>query len=174
MNTHLVLSFVGKDRPGLLQCLTNIITSFDGSWQESHMRQMAGLFAGMALVVIEAGDLDAVLQELQGIEDVTVVAQAAPGSEPLLRMRGATLNLVGPDRTGMLDSVIHELSLRGANVLEVDTHLSAQGLGSARVFIADIVLEIPDTVDVAGLDKTLTTLGEGLGLEMLLEHLDDD
>lgn len=170
MKISLVLIFVGKDRPGLIHSLTNIVTSFDGSWQQSHMRQMAGLFAGMALVTIDDADRDAVLQELRGVEGLSLLIEAAPGSEPALRMRGASLNLVGPDQPGLLDSVIHELSLRGANMLEVDTHMTGNVLSNASIFIADMALEVPDTVDIPALAEHLELLGERLNVEILLEE----
>ena len=42
----LVLTFVGDDRPGLVNAISEKIAAFGGTWLESRSARLAGKFAG--------------------------------------------------------------------------------------------------------------------------------
>ncbi len=45
--TSLVLTFVGDDRPGLVNAISEKIADFGGTWLESRSVRLAGKFAGV-------------------------------------------------------------------------------------------------------------------------------
>ena len=47
-----VISVLGDDRAGLVEALSAVIAEHGGNWEQSHMTQLAGKFAGVVLVSI--------------------------------------------------------------------------------------------------------------------------
>ena len=52
MTTQLVLTFVGDDRPGLVNAISEAVATHGGTWLESRSARLAGKFAGVVLVRI--------------------------------------------------------------------------------------------------------------------------
>ena len=52
MNTSFVLSFSAKDKPGIVELLSNTISCNGGNWLESAMSHLAGRFVGIVVVDI--------------------------------------------------------------------------------------------------------------------------
>ena len=50
MTTSLVLTFVGDDRPGLVNAISEKVADCGGTWLESRSVRLAGKFAGVVLV----------------------------------------------------------------------------------------------------------------------------
>ena len=50
MATSLVLTFVGDDRPGLVNAISQAVAAHAGTWLESRSVRLAGKFAGVVLV----------------------------------------------------------------------------------------------------------------------------
>ena len=57
---QLVISFVGDDRPGIVQTLSSIVNDHNGNWLESRMSRLAGKFAGVARIELPAEQLELV------------------------------------------------------------------------------------------------------------------
>ena len=53
MDTSLVVTVLGPDRPGLVEVVSQTIAEHAGSWQESRMARLAGRFAGVLLVRVD-------------------------------------------------------------------------------------------------------------------------
>ncbi len=52
MTTYLVLTVIGKDKPGLVESLSQVIVENSGNWLESSMCQLAGKFGGILRVSV--------------------------------------------------------------------------------------------------------------------------
>ena len=55
--TSLVLTFVGDDRPGLVNAISEKVLEFGGTWLESRSVRLAGKFAGVVLVQVPDDNL---------------------------------------------------------------------------------------------------------------------
>ena len=67
MQTSLVLTIIGDDRPGLVGTLSRVVADHGGSWQESQMARLAGKFAGILRAEVpqeQASALQRALDEL--------------------------------------------------------------------------------------------------------------
>ena len=68
MQTSLIVSVIGPDRPGLIEKIASVITAASGNWEGSRMLRLAGQFSGMVQVVIAEDalpELNAALAELE-------------------------------------------------------------------------------------------------------------
>ncbi len=68
MDMHLVLTVIGRDRPGLVSAVSETIAAGGGNWLDTRMASLAGQFAGMLLVAIAPEKADALAESLRKLE----------------------------------------------------------------------------------------------------------
>ena len=98
MAESLVMTFVGVDRPGIVQDLTSLVHSREGNWLESKMSRMAGKFAGIALVEISSEHLENLKEDLHQLSDVSVIFETTGTKDNDVGSLSYQLNIVGLDR----------------------------------------------------------------------------
>jgi glycine cleavage system regulatory protein len=172
MKRNVAISFVGQDRPGLIQSLADVVVSLSGNWLVSRMSYLADKFAGVALVEVDEGHVDELNVRLSALEHLTVIIELTDTAEPALRTRSSNLNIVGPDRTGILNEVAQALAEAEVNVIEMETHIAAAPMSGELTFSADARVEVPDTVDIGDLVVKLNGIADNLGVDILLEEDD--
>lgn len=170
MKRKVAISFVGQDRPGLIQSITDVVVSLSGNWLESRMSYLADKFAGVALVEVDDEQIAELGERLAEIQRLTVVVEVTESAEPSLRTRAANLNIVGPDRPGILNEVSQALAKAAVNVTEMETHIAAAPMSGELTFSADATVEVPDTVDIGDLVVKLNLIADKLGVDILLEE----
>ena len=63
----LVVTVIGKDRPGLVESVSAAVEAHGGSWVESRMSRLAGQFAGILRVSVPAANVDALTEALEAL-----------------------------------------------------------------------------------------------------------
>ncbi|MGB9341332.1 MAG: ACT domain-containing protein, partial [Polyangiales bacterium] len=94
----LVVTVIGKDRPGLVESVSAAVEAHGGSWVESRMSRLAGEFAGILRVTVptaQADDLSGALEALRA-EGLRVVVERGV-EEAVEEGRLIVLELVGSD-----------------------------------------------------------------------------
>ena len=170
MNEKLIVSFVGDDRPGIIQLIADVVARLGGSWQESRMSRLGGYFSGAAQIRINPNRLEALDQELQGLEGLTVIIRPLRQAGTYKTTKKMKLDIVGPDRSGILQDVTSQLLAFDINVIEMETNVSPASMSGGLNFIADAVVEVPLGIDLELLDRQLDSVASNLGLDILLEE----
>ena len=171
MQTPLVLTVIGTDRPGLVEKVADLVARHGGNWLESRMCRLGGQFAGIVRIVVAEegqGTLTAALQGLagQGLK-VEVYADAAvvpPQAESLAR-----LELVGQDRPGIVRQVAAALAGHGVNVEELSTECVSAPMSGETLFKAQAKLHVPAGCDVAALREELERVANDLLVDITFE-----
>ncbi len=166
----LVMSFIGEDRPGLVQRLSDIVAEHRGNWEESRMVRLAGQFAGTARIAVAPEDVAGLAAALEAYGELTIVVREDDNVQGSGQRR-LHLNIVGPDRSGILRDVTSELASREISVVEMSTQVFAAPMSGVPTFSADAEVEAPDTLDLVQLNETLDDIGERLGVDILLEDV---
>ena len=169
MAESLVITFVGVDRPGIVQDLTAMVHGQQGNWLESKMSRMAGKFAGVALIEVSREGLDVLKEELQGIPDVSVIVEMTDAQDSDAGMLSYQLNIVGLDRQGILQEVTNELSRNSINVIDLETRVSSAPMSGDKMFHADASVLVPSSVDLIDLHDRLDAVADDLSVDILLE-----
>ncbi|MDX1268660.1 MAG: ACT domain-containing protein, partial [Oceanisphaera sp.] len=55
---EIILSIMASDRPGIVEQVASAVADAGGNWQESRLSTMAGRFAGIVRVNLDAGQLE--------------------------------------------------------------------------------------------------------------------
>src|SRR6185369_2375559 len=95
METMLVMTVIGADRPGLVESIAALVASHGGNWLDSRLSHLGGQFAGMIRVSVPAergAQLTAALHSLERdglsivVQSDKAVTQAAPGRTTVLEI----------------------------------------------------------------------------------------
>ena len=169
----LVFTFVGADRPGLVEMLAQAVLQHGGNWQESRMSELAGHFAGVVKVEVDTVAVPALRQALQALssDDLSVVVPAIDGSVGSGPFRRLRLRILGNDRPGIVREVSSALAARRINVSEMDTSVSSAPMSGDPMFKAVARIEVPQGQDLAELNTQLDAIAEALTVEIDLEEL---
>ena len=99
MESSLVLTVIGLDRPGLVEELSQTITAHGASWQQSRMAHLAGRFAGILEVTVPPARADELATALSGLESkgLRVVVEPTGSGVAAPDERELRLSLVGQD-----------------------------------------------------------------------------
>ena len=168
----LVVGFFAKDEPGLDRSIADVVSQHGGSWLESRMSQLAGRFAGIVVVATSDDKLAELKTALLNFEGISSVVEDA-GEFELKNSRMLDLNIVGPDRPGIVHEVTLALEHHVANVVEMETHVSAAPMSGELTFSADATIEVPFEMDWQTLAEKLDALAPKLGVDILLEEEPD-
>lgn len=171
MQTHLVLTVIGRDRPGLVNAVSEIVASGGGNWLDTRMANLAGQFAGMLLVAIEPAKAEALTASLKALEAQGLhVTVAHSDGSPHAAGRSLRLELVGLDRPGIVRDVSRILAEHRVNILELETGQESASFSGDAMFKARALLQPPDGLELADLKTAL----EGLANELMVDlHLQD-
>jgi len=167
MTTPLVLTFVGRDRPGLVSAISERVATAGGTWLESRLARLAGEFAGVVLVSAPDAKIEALTDALRGLEAtglrVTIAPTAETAAPPTERL--VKLAIVGRDRPGIVRDVTQALTRLGVNIEEFESGVEGEPFTGAEMFHAALRLRLPDGL---GLDELRRTL-ERLAAEIMVD-----
>lgn len=169
----LVMTLIGKDRPGLVASLSAIIDRHGGNWEESRMVELQGEFAGLLHVEIpadRAGDLE---EALGGLEGMSVTVARAPAAEPSAGdTHVMSLEVVGQDRPGIVHHLSEAIAARGINIEELTSELQSAPMAGGTMFQATARLRAPKSVRLEDLQRDLEGIADDLMVDIDLETPD--
>ena len=171
METSYVITFIGDDRPGLVEQLSSVIENNRGNWHESRLSQLGGKFAGLVLVSLPSDSGAALEADLKALSAtglsvrVTPTTQVATGVEG----RAITLTVIGPDRLGIVREISRALAQRSINVVDMDSQVSSAAMSAELIFHARIDAQIPMATDMDDLHDTLEEISNHMTLEIELD-----
>lgn len=171
MDTSYIITFIGDDRPGLVEALSSVIENNRGNWHESRLSQLGGKFAGLVLVSLPQESGAALEAELKDLADKGLSVRVTPTSPVTSTDRGraVTLTVLGPDRLGIVKEISHALAERQINVVEMDSHVSSAPMSAEMMFQARIDAEVPENTDLHDLQDSLDEIANHMTLEIDLE-----
>ena len=168
MDTSYIITFIGDDRPGLVEQMSSVIESNRGNWLESRLSQLGGKFAGLILVSLPADSGDALRAELKALSATGLSVKVTPTSDTSLSPEGRaiTLTVLGPDRLGIVREISRALAERQINVIEMDSQVDSAAMSGELLFRARIDAHIPADTDLDNLHDTLEDIPEHMTLDI--------
>ena len=160
MTTPLVLTFVGDDKPGLVNAISEKVAACGATWLESRSARLAGKFAGVVLISVSDESLAALEASLRDLEPaglrVTVERGASVEVEKPRRL--VTLGVLGRERPGIVRDVTQALNRLSVNIEEFASGLESEPFTGAEMFRATARLSVPDGLALDDLRKALERL----------------
>jgi len=169
--TSLVLTILGKDRPGLVDTIAQTVADHSGNWIESRMARLAGQFAGILRVEVDATQAEALTASLAalsagGLESTVHADAAKPTTEdkPIVQ-----LSLVSQDRPGIVREISHVLATHGVNVEQLETECQSAAHTGQMLFHATAELKLPETLSADALRQALEQVADDIMVDISLE-----
>jgi len=169
MQTHLVLTVIAEDQPGIVEKISSTVTSMGGNWLESSMINLAGKFAGVALVEVPKNRQSDLCDALKTLKEVGIRVTVetslsefeSKAGEPVL------LKIVANDRPGIVQEFSQLFSSLNVNVEALDTYCESAAMSSEQLFEATATVVMPIGMDFDDLASSLESLSDDLMVEFI-------
>lgn len=176
MPSWFILSAVGRDRPGIVSDLAQLIFDCDANLEDSRMTILGNEFAAILLCSGDAPDLERRLTDgahrlerehrlsvfLRPLEGQPRPPVPAPGSH-LVR-----IETEGHDRAGIVARICRTLADHRVNIADLRSETFPSPSGSA-IYRMSILAEVPNSLATPELSKALDEAAVPLGVEVHLE-----
>jgi glycine cleavage system regulatory protein len=163
-----IITLIGKDKPGLLGSLADIIYQYQGNWQSSNFALMAGRFAGFAEVEIPEESVAAVEKALKARSDIQVTLSSGD-VEPAPPMQKAIVNIVGNDKTGIVNEITAVLNQHKVNIIRFESHCESAPSSGNPLFRAAAHCCVTHTDSLDGLVDALEDVANDLMIDVEFE-----
>lgn len=167
---HFALTIVGRDRPGIVAQVTEILFDLGCNIADSSCSILGGQFA-MILIIAHPTfiDRDSFADAFQPLEeaDLTVALRVLkPGGEihPDFEGEICMLSVYGADRPGIVYRVARVLGDRGINITDLNTKLVGSEQSPIYVMIIEAIL--PPGVSEQEVDGWMAPLREQLQVDI--------
>jgi len=169
----LVVTVIGKDRPGLVESVSGAVEAHGGSWVESRMSRLAGQFAGILRASVPAANVDALTKALKALRSDGLRVVIERGFEgPPEEGNVILLDLIGSDRPGIVHKISEALAARGVNVDELDTQCDGAPWSGDALFKAKARLRAPKSLDLDRLRESLEAIAGDLMVDITIGEPD--
>jgi len=170
MTKSLVITFVGDDRPGIVESISKIIVQYDGEWVESRLANLSGKFAGVLRVNIpeeKCDDFTAALKSSAKDLNINIEQvdkeQASEGHTQCYK-----LELVGQDQPGIIHRISSVLVNNGATVEDLQSEVVEASMSGEKLFKASITLCLAEGYSADTLSEVLEDLANELIVDIEL------
>ena len=177
MKTYFILSAMGKDRPGMVADVSEVIYECGGNIEDSSMSLLRNHFALLLLFSTEREEvnqkLSSALKRLEWEKRLTVFYSPITFEEayPKLKEQTDRFNLAtsGVDHAGIVFRVCQLLAGRGINIVDMKTQRLPSPESGTPLFEMDMDLNVPTTILEQGLRDDLHRLANELVIDLVLK-----
>ncbi len=172
MQSTFIITFIGDDRPGLVEALSRVVADHGGNWLESRLSQLAGKFAGLISVSLPSESGEALQAALDALHAEGMSVRVTPCDPEVAQedhQRIVTLTVLGPDRQGVVREISAALSKRNINVVDMESFVSPAPMSSEMLFQAQVEAVLPADCELEELEETLDQIADEMHMDITLE-----
>jgi glycine cleavage system transcriptional repressor len=169
MRKQLVLTAVGRDRPGIVEEFTKLILHFDGNIEASRMVRLGG---DMAMLVFVSAPEDRVFELRKAVDDLhytkfdvlTRLSEVDDDTDEPQEGR-CTITVLGADHMGIINQVAQYLSEQGINLESMHTEVSAAPMSGTPLFTMSAEVVVPPRLAIEDLREAMEFIGDEMGID---------
>ena len=172
MNKHLVISALGKDRPGIVNELSKAILDCGGNVEDSRMTVLGGEFA---LILLVSGHWSAIaklehqLPVLEKKLEMTLLARHTEPRAVRANMVPYVVDVVAMDHSGIVHDIAEFFAARQINIEEMSTWTYPAAHTGTPMFSLNMTVSIPSNLNIGRLRQEFTEFCDVLNLDATLE-----
>jgi glycine cleavage system regulatory protein len=169
--TSLVVTLIGPDRPGMVNAVSDQATAHGANWTDSLMANFAGQFAGIVQLDVPPAQCEGLMAALRSLESAGLHIQVArsEGAAPAPDTRRITLDLLGQDRPGIIQSISSQLARHGVSIDKLTTHIVSGAMSGEQMFQMHAALTVPASLELASLQEALESLANELMVDIAFD-----
>lgn len=166
--SSLVFNFVAQDKLGIVETLAACVKRHGGNWHESRLVHLNGLFSGLVNISLPSANQADLQTELTALSSKGISVQCMQELHSQgTALHHGTIEIVGPDRTG----IVHEISLamveHGINIERMETAVSSAAMSGEAMFTATMRFSSATEINDK-LHDDIDTIAEQLTLDISL------
>ncbi len=146
MPEQLVITALGRDRPGIVDALGEALASRRLNIADSRMSVLGGEFAMMLLVSGESAAIDDFLAELPALEDsldMQLLARTTRPQATPTALVPCRVEVVAMDHPGIVHELARFFSSRNINIVELETESQPAAHTGTPMFSMRMVIGVP-------------------------------
>jgi glycine cleavage system transcriptional repressor len=171
-----ILSAVGRDRPGIVADLAQLVFDCEANLEDSRMTLLGNEFAAIFLCSGSRDDLQQRLSDgarrLEWENRLTVFLRPLEGEPrpavPAAGMRLARIDAEGEDRAGIVARICRLLADLSINIADLHSETQPSPSGSS-IYRMSLLVEVPDSVKAGEFASALDEVGQQIGVEIRVE-----
>ena len=173
-NNYLVISALGKDRPGIVDQLSKVVLDHDCNIVDSRMTVLGGEFA--ILMMVEGNwnllaKLESSLPEIQKSLQLTIISERTEDRDTPTETMPYLVEIVSLDHPGIVHSLAGFFSTRNINIEDLSTDTYSAPHTGTRMFSVNMSIGIPSDVHIAGLRDEFMEFCDSLNLDAVMEPI---
>lgn len=174
MKRWFALSAIGRDRPGIVADLAELIYECDCNLEDSSMTILGGEFAVLLLLSGQGPELERRLstacKRLEWEKRLTVFFRPLEG-DPARYGTGEpaasyALQATGVDKAGIVARVARCLADHGINITHMQTHSRPEPGSGTTIYTMHIRMDVPATVGIPALRERLEHIADELHIHI--------
>ena len=175
MDKKFIMTAFGKDRPGIVADVSQIIFENGCNLEDSTMTLLEDEFTIMLLFAgREEGSLESNLlsdcRRLEREKGITAYLRALSGEKEKSQKAVAlhTIHVEGPDQAGIVYKVSRYLADNNVNIVNLVSRMAQAPESGMAIYTMDINIEVPQDLSLDGLDRGLDRVRDELHLDIAI------
>ena len=174
MSNYLVITALGRDRPGIVNELTEYIADHECNIIDSRMSVLGGEFAIMLLVSGNWNTIAKLETQVPVLEkklDMTIVAKLTEDRPTHAKILPYAADVISIDHPGIVNSLANFFSSQQINIEELVTSTYSAAHTGTQMFSVHIEVGIPAENSISELRESFMDFCDNLNLDAVLEPI---
>jgi glycine cleavage system regulatory protein len=168
MSNYLVLTIISDDRAGIVEQVAQTISKHGGNWMESSMARLAGKFAGILMIEVDAAHQQSLEQDLDALTAHGIkVTLENSGPQTDDEAHISCLEIVANDRPGIVGEISSLLAANQVNLVSLETFCENAPMSAGMMFYAHAYTQLPTGMSEEQLTRLLESLSDDLMVEVV-------
>jgi len=172
MENLLVITAVGKDRPGIVDKLSMAIMDCKCNINDSRMTVLGGEFALILLVSGKWNELAKLENQLPSLGDTLQLSITSKRTEEESQrgdLLAYSVDVISIDHPGIVYKIANFFSSRNINIRELNTNSYSAAHTGTPMFTMSMVVNVPTDVRIATLREDFLDFCDSLNMDAVLE-----
>ena len=168
----IVFTFVGNDRHGLVERVSAVLVAHQANWLQSRLARLSGQFSGMVEAQVSADRrmaLEADLRQLAVDEGLLMSVVAGGADTPPDGEHELQLELIGPDRVGIVHEIAAALAALDVNIEELESESVDASWSGEQLFKARARVRVNPATAYDQLRNNLDRVADELMVDIIIE-----
>lgn len=172
MISYLVISALGRDRPGIVEEMSRVILDSGCNIEDSRMTVLGGEFAVLMLVSGNwnaIAKLEGMMPSLQDKLDLTVISKRTKPRATEGNLLPYAVEVVTMDHPGIVHEIANFFSTRNINIEDLYTDSYRAAHTGTPMFSLSMRVNIPAEISISGLREEFMDFCDEMNLDAVIE-----
>lgn len=172
MESLLVITALGEDKPGIINQLSEIVVDCSCNIIDSRMSVLGGEFAVMLMVTGKWNELAKLEDTLSAASDslaLTIACKRTQSSQPSADLMPYSIEVITLDQPGIVHELAGFFSSRSINIQELNTTQYPAAHTGTPMFALQLTANIPAGLPIVSLRDEFLDFCESLNMDATME-----